>query len=179
MSDKEPEIVPPIGSEEAAETALEVVDDDVIMPDLFDLPKEWSYTKRAVVALTCYNMKPKYIAKQLGLNVWAVREHLKDSKVKEIAKSGSDVRKMVLAAGCEAVALKCLSRIKSSEIDALPLDKRIGVAAKCVKTARGLDVKPFEEKMNENELVKKLKAGVKKENVATEAPEEPDDNQEA
>jgi len=162
MTDKpeETELVPPIGAETGE--VPDVEDDGVLMPDLFDLPKEWNYTRRAVVGLKCYNFTAAEIAKQLKISVWAVKEHLRDSKVKEITQKGSYIRKLVLQSMCEGLAMRCLSKISINDIDALPVKERVEVARKVAAMAKDISAKPYEEDQGEQGLLDSLKKETKK-----------------
>lgn len=150
----------PIGSEVGV-VAESVPDQDVSMAKLaigvFSAGSDVPIQAQTVIALRAFGMSPSEIAKRLGYkDPSSVRKLLYRYDPNKVAERGDAIRRLVLSAMFEHIALEVLTSVKPEEIRELPIDKRLSLATQAVKAIQSLSAKTVELSKNEESLIKEL-----------------------
>jgi len=127
---------------------------------VFDLPENIPEEAKTILALKCYGLSNAEVARRLRVTEGAVRYHIKQYDLNNITEKGSLIRKLLISAMFESVAMECISSIKREDISKLGAKDKIQLANTCVKAIESLQIKQYEPpKKTDTDIMKALSDG--------------------
>ena len=129
---------------------------------VFDAVQDVPLKAQTAMALRAFGLTLDEIAKQMGYaHRSGVKNLLDKYDPKRLSERGDALRRLVFSGMFEKIGFEVLRRIKSEDLENIPLRERVKIAKECADAVQKLNAKFIKVDEREAELLKSLRGDFK------------------